>query len=444
MERDKDKALSVLEEKLRLSEALCHNKDAKIAEKEADLAEAQELNDQKDRIIRKAMKEIDDFKARIEAITKRQAEVEKQRAKEKKELEEKIKREANSKSPSKERLKQELEKSASTIKCLTGRQENLKKDLEIAKRNQRRQEADTVTYQKLQLSFEQTLKKLAEVEQELDKFKKEKAALLKKIPCTLENCDRGRFCENSHHLRYDDRTEPRDADWRKSVPCRHFLRGHCYDGDSCKFLHVKPKVPEPREERRDNRRDWNKTQDSEDDQSLEEMVNWHRFRNVVENNDSGSGYGSREGSRDISVEITGEYRRNDSKSKPQKKRMRFDNSNGDSEMRSGNGGGADERSRRSVPLNIQRSQERMPTLRMRMENSRRSVEERMMPGPSRQRNWSPIRSPEDLNRSRPRDRDLREEMNSRRGRGGQSNRGRSASARGRGPKTSGREDRQRY
>ncbi len=33
------------------------------------------------------------------------------------------------------------------------------------------------------------------------------------------------------------------------------------------------------------------------------------------------------------------------------------------------------------------------------------------------RNWSPIRSPEELDRSRPRDRDLRIQMEERRGRG---------------------------
>ena len=178
-------------------------------------------------------------------------------------------------------------------------------------------------------------------------------------------------------------------------------------------------------------------------------MNWHRFRNVREN-DEGSGYGSSDGS----VEITAEIRRgpgNDrgvstskrmSGGRPMNKKMRVDQggASGSTNNRgwSGNGLGTEERSRRSVPLNIQRSQERQPTLRMRMENNRRTVEQRersFSQERPRPRNWSPIRSPEDLDRSRPRDRDLREEMNLRRGAGNSlnNNRGRSLN-RGRGPR----------
>ena len=124
---------------------------------------------------------------------------------------------------------------------------------------------------------------------------------------------------------------------------------------------------------------------------------------------------------------------------PQQKRPRTD-SNGSGANRepvgsmanwTGNGGGVEARSRFSAPLSNQRPNRREPTLTMRLEAGRRSVEggAEPRPGGSRGRNWSPIRSPEDLNRSRPRDRDLREEMGERRGARGGRGRGQ-MSARG--------------
>ena len=97
----------------------------------------------------------------------------------------------------------------------------------------------------------------------------------------------------------------------------------------------------------------------------------------------------------------------------------------------GNGGGVEARPRHSAPISNQRPNRREPTLTLRLEAGRRSVEggAEPRPGGSRGRNWSPIRSPEDLNRSRPRDRDLREEMLERRGARGGRGRGQ-MSARG--------------
>ena len=438
IERDKDKALEVLQEKLRLREDLCNNKDAKIAEKDADLAEAQELNDQKDRIIRKAMAANKEFEEKIKKLEKRVAEAERAREKERREKEEQARKKAST-SPSKEKLKEEIEKSANTIKCLTGRMENLKKDLEISKRNQRKHESDLVTFQKLQLSLEQTAKKLAEVDQELQKAKKEKAGLLKRIPCTLEGCNRGRFCENSHLLKYDDRSEPKSKSWRKKVPCKFFLNGGCRDAEKCEFAHERPEVEERYVD-----------EEGEDD-SFEAFNNDlanHRFIRLRSN--------STNNSRDDSVEIMAEFRGDERSNDPRRanlastsganydgsnygprrsgapvnKRPRVEQPGSSGNFRSGNAMGAEERSRHSVPVNFQRSGERQQTLRMRLQNNRRSVDGEMTP---RSRNWSPIRSPpEDLDRSRARDRDLREEMAAmRRGRGNQRgrmmNRGRNQS-----------------
>ena len=430
MERDKDKALSELENKLKIKDDLLHARNSKLAEKEADLAEAKELSDQKDRIIRKAHQE----------IKKKEEEIEKM----KKKLEEKAK-EQKEDSPNKKKLKLALEKSAATIKCLSGRAENIKKDLDVAKRTLRQHESETATFKKIEASLECTLAKLAEVEKELDQYKRERAALMKRIPCTKKDCQWANDCDYSHHLRYDDRSEPRASTWRRTVPCRFFTNGNCRDGDNCSYLHVRRE-----DERRQEQGRFDDLDDTEDD--VFNLMN-QRFRRVRERDNM-----------DSSVEYLGEERverngadygavrrpvvpmpdgrgiqgRRESQGQPGRKKQRvearFSEENGghfEANSRSGNAQGTEEWSRRSVPVNYQRPPQREPTLRMRLEAGRRSLDRSLGGGSSdggRTRNWSPIRSPENLDRSRPRDRDLREEMNERRtfrGRGrGQVSRGR--------------------
>ena len=414
MDRANDKALDELERKLKLKDDLLHNKDAKLAQREAELAEARELKDQKDRILRKAHAELKEKQKEIEQMKKRLAE------------KNKVDFAKRAESPTKAKLKADLEKAATTIKCLTGKAENIKKDLEIAKRAIRKHDYDADTYKKVEASLERTLLKLADVEKELDHHVKERAILMKKIPCTREGCEWGRDCSNSHLLKYEDRSEPKDPNWKRKILCRFFMTGGCREtAERCRFLHQRPSEDRARDDE----------VFTENEASFTGFMN-QRHRRFRES-----------GSLDSSVEVLEERRRSmsrempkvqmpngkgfqDIRSKngqPQHKRMRTEegelDSNGIRGMslpKSGNGMGAEARSRHSVPVNYQRPNQREPTLTMRMEAGRRSVESGMggRAGPSRERNWSPIRSPEELDRSRPRDRDLREEMVERRnGRG---------------------------
>ena len=112
---------------------------------------------------------------------------------------------------------------------------------------------------------------------------------------------------------------------------------------------------------------------------------------------------------------------------PQMKRRRTDSWNqaGPSTSRSGNGRGTSERPLYEVPETNRRSS----IQGVQRESGRRSEsgdQEQRRDG-GRVRNWSPARSPGRLDRSRPRDRDLREELTQMRGRG---RGGRSRSARG--------------
>ena len=412
MDRANDKALDDLERKLKLKDDLLHIKDAKLAQREAELAESRELEEQKERILRKAHQELKEKQKEIEQMRKRLAE------------KNKADFAKRSESPTKAKLKADLEKAAATIKCLTGKAENLKKDMEIAKRAMRKQEYDADTYKKVEASLERTLIKLADVEKELELHVKERAILMKKIPCTRDGCEWGKDCSNSHLLKYDDRSEPKNPNWKKKVPCRFYLTGGCRESaENCRFLHQRPNEDRGREEEvfTDNEASFS---------SFSSFMN-QRHRRFRES-----------GSLDSSVEVVEErrgsaqrdapkvpmpngrgFQENRTKyGQPQQKRSRMEERGSDSlgDVRSGNGMGAEARSRYSVPVNYQRPDHREPTLTMRMEAGRRSVENGMAgrAGPSRERNWSPIRSPEDLDRSRPRDRDLREEMLDRRsGRG---------------------------
>ena len=396
MNRANEKALTEMEEKLRLKDDMLHNKNSKLAEVEAELEEAREINDEKERLIRKASEDLKQMEKRVEEVNRKLAAAEAARKGEK------IKPvKASINSPGKDQLKQQLEKQNRTIECLTRRAENVKKDLDLARRNLRKQETDSTTYQKLQVSLEQTLRRLDEAEQELEKLKKERSILMKKIPCKMEGCNRGRTCENSHSLRYDNRTEPRDNNWRKTVLCRYYLQGRCdKTDDECNFIHERPN---------NKKRDRSQEMEYEGDNSgsFTEVMN-KKFRKV------------REERADSSVEIMEEYRGNNSRDMSWSRgnnRMNSSQRSGSERSmyeRSGNERGAFERSRQSVPWNqnhnSQRSTNRNPTLRMtlRQEGNQEGAAARQ---------WSPIRSPEDLDRSRPRDRDLRESMGRGRGRG---------------------------
>ena len=110
--------------------------------------------------------------------------------------------------------------------------------------------------------MEQLLNKLREVEQELEKIKKERALLLKRIPCTLEGCNRGKECENSHRLRYEDRSEPKSNKWRKTIPCRYYLQGRCdKEDDKCDWRHERPGGSRRTMEDEENERSFNDMMD---------------------------------------------------------------------------------------------------------------------------------------------------------------------------------------
>lgn len=415
--RDRDKALANLEKKIKQKDDLLHNRCAKLADREAEIAELNELNDQKERLLFKANREIQEKDKKIQEMWKKLAEEKKRGASQ------------NRISPEKEKLKDDVVKGTAHVKCLNGRVENLKRELDEAKKTIRRQGNDEKAYEKVRISLENTLMKLSAMEEKVEDYERERAKLLKRIPCTRPDCRRGNDCENSHKLRYEDRSEPKVNNWRKTILCKFFAQGYCEKSDEeCNFIHdggysggARRRIEsvgsnEDSFNNYMNQRFKVARQDSVD--SSIEVVEERKVNGGQKNSMAARDGANRYSEPRLAVALPdgrGFKRQN---SVPAAKRRRTEStSSSNGASFSGNGQGASLRPQNEAPMSNPRSSR---VDQMRRDGSRsRSRDQGLSRDGGRPRNWSPIRSPEDLDRSRPRDRDLREEIREMRGRGQQ-------------------------
>ena len=213
--------------RLKIKDDLLHIRNATVAEQEAELGELKTVQDQLTlaikRVREKAKKENEEKEKKIE------------------EMAEKLKRmEKRAPSPSKEAMKEDMEKATNKIKNMSGRIVNLTKDLKNANKDRRKAEVDNNSYEKMKTSLEKTALEMEDIKREMEGYKREVAKANKKIPCTKKDCNNPRECEFSHHLRYELRSEPKEAKWEKRVPCRfQAYPGGCFKtAEECKFLHV--------------------------------------------------------------------------------------------------------------------------------------------------------------------------------------------------------------
>ena len=220
LRRDEEKRMVTLEEKLRLKDDLLHIKTSDLMEREGEISELKELLDQKTRQLKEMEQKMDEKEKEAEDLRQRIAVAERQ-------------------SPAKEALKADLERADATIANLNGRMANLSKELKVAKANLRKHEVDFESFEKVRTSMQATLLKVEKVEKKCEEVEMENAKLKKKIPCRQEDCDRGNRCENSHQLRYEDRREPKDPQWRKRLPCKFYNTPNgCRNSDEkCGFIH---------------------------------------------------------------------------------------------------------------------------------------------------------------------------------------------------------------
>ena len=392
IEADKDKALDDYEKKLKLRDSILHSRNALIAQREAELAEARELIEIRERTIKKNKKEIEDKTKEVEAMAARLNEVEERMV---------VLERKKENSPEKEVLKESIQKSNEAIRHLKNRVVNLSTDLQNANKSVRRSENDIKCQEKLKENFEHTLRKLSEVESELDEFKKEKAILQKRIPCTLKDCQKGRNCVYSHQLAYEEKTEPKEKNWRKRVACRFFMSPEgCFKTDEeCNFIHPRgePAAKLRNEERRSYERD--------------EARRSREIEVTFDNNARGDE--ERRDRRDVKMDNS--------------KRRRLNAKEGwEQDDLSGNGRGVSGASRQETPdyHSRQRSESRETSMTSSRGRSPKGEKEKGS-GSNSRRKWSPIKSPEE-DRVRPR---TREDQNG--GYQGGARRGRDRSAQGR-------------
>ena len=233
LEKEEAQNLEEAKKKLKTKDDLLHIRNAKIAELEAEMEEHREINDQLTRALKKTKAE------REEVKKKAKKDIEEKERLVKGMMSKLVKLEKRSASPGKDQLKEDLEKATLKINNLTNRVTNLSKDLKNATKDRRKAETDTSNYEKMRASLEKTVLEMEGIKRDLDEHKREKAKLMKRIPCTIRDCNNPRECGYSHHLRYEDRSVSKEAKWEKRVPCRFMsLPGGCNkSADECKFLH---------------------------------------------------------------------------------------------------------------------------------------------------------------------------------------------------------------
>ena len=209
--RDEEKEKKNLENNLQIKDNLLHIRQAEIHEKEGKISELEEIVDLKERRIQAAQKKL------------------KEKDEEVKKLKEAIRKMDDPDEPSKEDLliekeglKKDLIRAEENIKNINGKMINQAKELKTAKANLRKHEVDHVSFEKVKTSLDVTLLQIQEIERKCDELESENAKLRKKIPCQKEKCDLDKRCPNSHSLRYEDRSAPRNNQWRKTLLCRFF------------------------------------------------------------------------------------------------------------------------------------------------------------------------------------------------------------------------------
>ena len=403
LERDSDNKIVSLENQLKTKSDLANILNSKVAELEADMGEQKEVNEQLERALKKLAGEKESLAKRVGEVA---GEKEALRLAAKKEIDEKEKI-IRKETAEKEVLKSDVAKMTAQATQLTNTINNVKKDLNIAKKSSRKAVVDQETYDKVKTSLEATLVEMEEVKREMERYKREMAKAYKRIPCTIPDCDRPRDCEYSHKLKYEDKSAPREGNWKKSIPCRfeNYPDGCFKKADECSFLHVG-------EVRRDDLRDNIRPRGRRDSyqEGEEEGRNLNVSIEVV-----GQNFGERR------VERT-DNRGEPSKPRQPYKRMRMGNNNGEElkDQQPGNGRGATGPPPTVAPV---RTSRRSSTPSSANTGARARSRSLMRQREERPRNWSPAASPGMERRERERGRsDRQQRWGQGRGRQGQEHR----------------------
>ena len=233
LEEEEKADLDELRRSLKTKADLLHIRNAEIAELEASLDEMKESHDQNEAYLKKVKA------SRAEEMKKAKVEME---AKDKiiKDLKARnIAKAGRSKSPSKEKLKVDLDKNSTKMSQLADMVTKLQGELKEAMAKKKEAEVVTKKFDRMKVSLDKTTREAETIRRELEEYKRDMAKTKKRIPCSKPGCNTPRECEYSHLLKYEDRSEPREENWRKRIPCRYMSHpdGCKYSAEECQYSH---------------------------------------------------------------------------------------------------------------------------------------------------------------------------------------------------------------
>ena len=233
LEEEERVDMAELKKQVKAHEALLNTRGARIAELEAENGEFKEAVDQLEIALKKTRN------AKTEEAKKSKVELE-NRDKIIQDLKTRnIKVAGRMRSPGKDQLKDDLEKTTTKLTQMTNKVESLQEEAKAAISTKKKIKAEAEKVERMRESLKGTMREQETIKRELDDYKKEMAKAKKKIPCTREGCNTPRDCEYSHILRYEDRSQPREERWSKRTPCRflNYRSGCKYSAEECDFYH---------------------------------------------------------------------------------------------------------------------------------------------------------------------------------------------------------------
>ena len=225
LEEDKEKAIAELRRRLKEKTHLIYIKDGQLTERDLQIQDLFEERDVAVAELRKVeaenaklVKEMDGIVARTEAINGK-----------------------SKSSPSKQKLKEELAQVTESAETIEGAARKLEEELKAAKEEIVQLNRDVKSMLKLKSSLEEMTVEIDNVKEDVMRKEKIISQLKKKIPCSEEECTKGKKCSYAHHIVDRKRSRSRARTDKKHVPCGYFLKGHCKKtAESCSHGHFYP------------------------------------------------------------------------------------------------------------------------------------------------------------------------------------------------------------
>ena len=225
IEEDKDKAIVELRRRLKEKTKLVYIKDGLLTERDCQMQDLLEEKDAAVAEVRKVEAEKSKLEKEMDSIVKRT---------------EIISGKSKS-SPSKQKLKEELALVTESAETIEGAAKKLEAELKASVEENQKLMREIKSMSKLKASLEEMTVAVDNVKEDLMKKERLISQLKKKIPCSEDDCTKGKKCAYAHHIADRRRSRSRARTDRKHVPCSFFLNGHCKKtAELCSHGHFYP------------------------------------------------------------------------------------------------------------------------------------------------------------------------------------------------------------